>query len=81
MILCFDGIFSLNKTYNPGLVTCIIFYHDVSSSNYRGRKFILDHLRMEDVICYWEKLLRRYRKLMKWKPQRNSDFIMINSNK
>jgi len=37
---------------------------------HRGYQFIWDHLRMEDVSCYWKKLLLRYAKLLQWKPQR-----------
>ncbi|XP_078000809.1 protein O-glucosyltransferase 1-like [Glandiceps talaboti] len=37
----------------------------------RGFKLIWDHLRMEDIECYWRKLLLEYAKLMKYKPKRN----------
>jgi len=40
----------------------------------RGRQFIWDHLRMEDVSCYWKKLLLRYAKLLRWKPKRASGY-------
>ncbi|KAH3827829.1 protein O-glucosyltransferase 1-like [Dreissena polymorpha] len=43
----------------------------------RGRKFIWDHLRMEDVSCYWKKLLKNYAKLQKFKPTRNQDFLAL----
>lgn len=43
----------------------------------RGRQFIWDHLRMEDVSCYWEKLLKRYAKLLKFKPTRNKQYKQI----
>ncbi|XP_068714571.1 protein O-glucosyltransferase 1-like [Montipora foliosa] len=43
----------------------------------RGYQFIKDHLRMQDVQCYWKLLLKRYAKLMKWKPKRNLDFQEI----
>ncbi|XP_017967631.1 O-glucosyltransferase rumi [Drosophila navojoa] len=32
----------------------------------RGHEFIVQHLRMQDVQCYWRKLLKRYGKLMKY---------------
>lgn len=43
----------------------------------RGRQFIWDHLRMEDVSCYWLKLLKRYAKLLKFKPKRNNSYNQI----
>ncbi|KAL3852463.1 hypothetical protein ACJMK2_016097 [Sinanodonta woodiana] len=47
----------------------------------RGKQFIWDHLRMEDVSCYWEKLLKRYAKLLNFKPKRNKDYIQIKTKK
>lgn len=41
---------------------------------HRGYQFIKDHLRMQDVKCYWKQLLKRYAKLMQWKPQQNLSF-------
>ncbi|XP_064550012.1 O-glucosyltransferase rumi [Drosophila montana] len=32
----------------------------------RGYDFISQHLRMQDVKCYWRKLLKRYKKLIKY---------------
>ncbi|XP_029205665.1 protein O-glucosyltransferase 1-like isoform X2 [Acropora millepora] len=43
-------------------------------NNARGYQFIKDHLRMQDVKCYWKQLLKRYAKLMQWKPQQNLSF-------
>lgn len=43
----------------------------------RGRKFILDHLRMEDVTSYWRRLLTRYARLIQWKPVREKDFHLV----
>ncbi|KAK2182100.1 hypothetical protein NP493_366g01032 [Ridgeia piscesae] len=43
----------------------------------RGRRFIWEHLRMEDIECYWEKLLKRYAKLMKWKPVFNQSLRLV----
>ncbi|XP_060067840.1 protein O-glucosyltransferase 1-like [Ylistrum balloti] len=43
----------------------------------RGRQFIWDHLTMEDISCYWEKLLKRYAKLLKYTPKRNKDYKQI----
>ena len=43
----------------------------------RGRAFIWDHLDMKDIECYWEKLLKRYAKLMNWKPKRKRNMMQI----
>nr|XP_055060650.1 protein O-glucosyltransferase 1 isoform X1 [Misgurnus anguillicaudatus] len=43
----------------------------------RGQKFILDHLRMEDVYFYWERLLTDFSKLLKYRPKRNSNYNQI----
>ncbi|KAK6175502.1 hypothetical protein SNE40_013955 [Patella caerulea] len=43
----------------------------------RGRQFIWDHLKMEDISCYWKKLLKSYAKLLKFKPQRDSSLKQI----
>ncbi|RUS86018.1 hypothetical protein EGW08_006230 [Elysia chlorotica] len=43
----------------------------------RGRKFIVDHLRMEDVSCYWRKLLQSYAKLQLFTPKRNMSYKEI----
>lgn len=46
----------------------------------RGRQFILDHLKMEDVSCYWETLLTDYSKLLTYKPKQRNGYNQI-SNK
>ncbi|XP_067684797.1 protein O-glucosyltransferase 1-like [Haliotis asinina] len=51
--------------------------HVVKRIAERGRNFIWDHLRMEDVSCYWEKLLKKYNKLLKFKTQRNKSYKQI----
>ncbi|XP_005098880.1 protein O-glucosyltransferase 1 [Aplysia californica] len=43
----------------------------------RGRQFIVDHLRMDDITCYWSKLLQRYAQLLSYKPQKKSGYILI----
>lgn len=43
----------------------------------RGRKFILEHLRMSDVTCYWKELLTEYTKLLKYKPTLNKKLARI----
>ncbi|XP_077862413.1 LOW QUALITY PROTEIN: protein O-glucosyltransferase 1-like [Saccoglossus kowalevskii] len=43
----------------------------------RGFQYIWDHLRMEDVECYWKKLLLEYSKLLKYKPKRNPDLKLM----
>ncbi|XP_048406289.1 protein O-glucosyltransferase 1 isoform X2 [Stegostoma tigrinum] len=43
----------------------------------RGRRFILEHLKMEDVSCYWKQLLTRYSKLLLYKPKKQKKYIQI----
>ncbi|XP_022108187.1 protein O-glucosyltransferase 1-like isoform X2 [Acanthaster planci] len=43
----------------------------------RGRDFIWNHLHMEDVTCYWKKLLKEYSKLIKYKVVRNQELQQI----
>ena len=43
----------------------------------RGRKFIVEHLRMDDIACYWQKLLTEYTKLLKFKPKLNKQLKKI----
>ncbi|XP_029433698.1 protein O-glucosyltransferase 1 [Rhinatrema bivittatum] len=38
----------------------------------RGHQFITDHLRMEDVSCYWETLLTEYAKLLLYRVKREN---------
>jgi protein glucosyltransferase len=43
----------------------------------RGHQFIWDHLRMDDVTCYWQKLLQRYAALLRWKPTHDRSYQEI----
>ncbi|XP_067856303.1 protein O-glucosyltransferase 1 [Heptranchias perlo] len=43
----------------------------------RGRQFILDHLQMEDVSCYWRLLLVEYSKLLLYKPKKQKNYNQI----
>ncbi|XP_030636725.1 protein O-glucosyltransferase 1 [Chanos chanos] len=43
----------------------------------RGQRFIQDHLRMEDVSCYWERLLTDFSLLLKYKPKRKSNYNQV----
>lgn len=43
----------------------------------RGYEMIWKNLRLEDVECYWRKLLRKYGKLIKFDVARDVDFIEI----
>uniref|UniRef100_A0A8D0AWE2 Protein O-glucosyltransferase 1 n=1 Tax=Sander lucioperca TaxID=283035 RepID=A0A8D0AWE2_SANLU len=43
----------------------------------RGKEFILDHLRMQDVSCYWERLLTEFSHLLTYKPKRKNNFNQI----
>jgi len=46
----------------------------------RGKEFILNHLRMEDIVFYWFHLLREYAKLMTWKVEKMPDLIVVKEN-
>ena len=48
---------------------------------YRGRQFIWDNLRMEDVSCYWETLLNEYASLLTWEPERDEKLEEIKPEK
>ncbi|XP_049426509.1 protein O-glucosyltransferase 1 [Epinephelus fuscoguttatus] len=43
----------------------------------RGKEFILDHLRMQDVSCYWERLLTEFSRLLTYKPKRKSNYDQV----
>ncbi|XP_046840772.1 protein O-glucosyltransferase 1-like [Xenia sp. Carnegie-2017] len=43
----------------------------------RGKKFIWNHLRMEDVSAYWKRLLKKYAELTRWKPELKKEFKKI----
>ncbi|CAF0709792.1 unnamed protein product [Brachionus calyciflorus] len=43
----------------------------------RGKNFVIDHLRMEDIYCYWEELIKEYTKLLKFTPKLNKKFERI----
>ncbi|XP_027147468.1 protein O-glucosyltransferase 1 isoform X2 [Larimichthys crocea] len=43
----------------------------------RGKEFILNHLRMQDISCYWERLLTEFSQLLTYKPKRKSDYSQI----
>ncbi|XP_031343863.1 O-glucosyltransferase rumi homolog isoform X2 [Photinus pyralis] len=42
-----------------------------------GFNFIWNHLTIKDVICYWRNLLRKYAKLLKYKPKLDKNLIEI----
>lgn len=46
----------------------------------RGHDMILSHLRMKDVSCYWKKLLKRYAKLLQFKPERDKSLVERDSS-
>ena len=51
---------------------------DIASSIARnGQTFIEKHLRIKDVHKYWRVLLKKYSKLLDFKPTKNLDFIEI----
>ncbi|KAM6958463.1 protein O-glucosyltransferase 1 [Tautogolabrus adspersus] len=43
----------------------------------RGMEFILDHLRMQDISCYWERLLTEFGQLLTYKPKRKDNYNQI----
>lgn len=43
----------------------------------QGYKFIWHHLRMQDVECYWRKLLKNYAKLLKYKIEEDKSMILV----
>ncbi|XP_028656547.1 protein O-glucosyltransferase 1 [Erpetoichthys calabaricus] len=43
----------------------------------RGQQFVLENLRMEDVSCYWEKLLIEYSKLLTYHPEKKKNYSEI----
>ena len=42
-----------------------------------GADFIDQHLRMEDVLCYWRKLLESYTKLLTYKVVRDPTLKLV----
>lgn len=59
------------------MVTVLEWTHNIL----RGRDFIKSHLRMDDVICYWKKLLTRYSLLLKWRTVRDKSLIDVNTHR
>ena len=45
----------------------------------RGAMFIEDHLRLSDVTCYWDKLLRSYAELITYKVTRDPRLSIVKS--
>lgn len=43
----------------------------------RGMDFILDHLKMQDISCYWERLLGEFGSLLAYKPKRKDGYNQI----
>ncbi|CAD6994429.1 unnamed protein product [Ceratitis capitata] len=44
-----------------------------------GKQFILDHLRMQDIECYWKKLLLEYQKLIKFNVVSEEELVEVKS--
>lgn len=42
-----------------------------------GFNFVWEHLRMEDIECYWRRLLKNYAKLLKYKVDKDLSMIEI----
>ena len=45
---------------------------------FRGFEFIWNHLRPDDVKCYWKKLLIQYASLITWSVEKEDEMIIIN---
>ncbi|XP_011211567.2 O-glucosyltransferase rumi [Bactrocera dorsalis] len=43
----------------------------------RGSQFILNHLRMQDIECYWKSLLLSYQKLITFKVESETELVQI----
>ncbi|XP_043966018.1 protein O-glucosyltransferase 1 isoform X1 [Gambusia affinis] len=43
----------------------------------RGQEFILNHLQMGEITCYWEKLLSEFSQLLTYKPKQRSNYKQI----
>ncbi|XP_077370474.1 protein O-glucosyltransferase 1 [Festucalex cinctus] len=43
----------------------------------RGMEFILEHLQMQDVSCYWERLLTEFSRLLTYQPKRRNNYSQI----
>ncbi|XP_001500762.2 protein O-glucosyltransferase 1 [Equus caballus] len=43
----------------------------------RGSQFIMNHLQMDDVTCYWENLLTEYSKFLSYNVTRRKDYDQI----
>ncbi|XP_071818025.1 protein O-glucosyltransferase 1-like [Apostichopus japonicus] len=47
----------------------------------RGRDFVWNHLKLDEVECYWLKLLKDYAKLLTYKPTRDKSLMLISPKK
>ncbi|XP_070711881.1 protein O-glucosyltransferase 1 [Pempheris klunzingeri] len=43
----------------------------------RGKEFILSHLQMQDISCYWKRLLTEFAHLLIYKPKRRDNYNQI----
>ncbi|GAB1300273.1 Protein O-glucosyltransferase 1 [Apodemus speciosus] len=43
----------------------------------RGSQFIINHLQMDDITCYWENLLTEYSKFLSYNVTRRKDYYQI----
>ena len=43
----------------------------------RGQTFILNHLKMRDISCYWRRLLQDYTDLLQYKVKRDGSLFEL----
>lgn len=43
----------------------------------RGSRFIIHHLQMDDITCYWENLLTEYSKFLSYNVTRRKEYGQI----
>lgn len=72
--MIFIRMFFLMGTMRPSRTTDCL---SVPLPACRGAEFILDHLRMHDVSCYWETLLTEFSQLLTYKPRRKSSYNQV----
>jgi len=66
-----------SETELLGLLEFLFEHEDLASEiAENGRDFVRNHLRMEDVVCYWRELLTKYTKLLDYKVERDLNCVV-----